>query len=929
MNHSADNTTTAGAVFPDGTLQKRLEEALADYHEAADSIRAIDRDEFLEKYADIRHELAGYLDSFDLIRALAPELGNTVSNPSTLADALPQRATLGDFRIVREIGRGGMGVVYEAVQLSLNRPVALKVLPFAAMLESRRLERFRHEAQAAAMLRHPHIVTVHFVGCERGVHYYAMDLVEGLSLAEVVEKLRKQKDVGCSMLDVGSSQTSGIDHPASSIQHPASSRDTAPIAALSTLKTTQPAEFFRSIARLGIQAAEALDYAHQMGVVHRDIKPSNLLLDSAGKLWITDFGLAMTQSDAGLTMTGDLLGTLRYMSPEQAAGKRLPLDHRTDVYSLGITVYELLAGQPAFDSSDRGEMLRAIAEVDPPPLRKLAPAVPADLETIVRKAMSKEAADRYSTAGDLAADLQRFADDRPIVARRPSLWHTTRRFARRHAALVAVSGAALTLAVIGLLVGTLLLTSAYRESANRRSQSEENLRLALAALEATLAESVAGELIVETHEPKLVELRRRGITFYNEFARKNGIDPQAWPTYNLLLCDEQLSAAHELQNAGKLAEADTAYNKAIAQARYSVKVSGDDPRHQARLAYALTNYVFLLAKVNRIDEAVDESRAAEGIAAKLVAQSPESTDYKSLLGKILYNRGTTLGATGDMAAAVAAFRKALPLLDQAANQQPGSTHHRYMLAQCRYNLASALGENGHSEEAGQLWELALSDWQLLAKALPLNSEYLSRAGATLSNLAVLARDLADYKKARDLALAALDIQKRALALAPPYELCEPFLSKHYKVLSDALAALQDEKALAAISEERIEQLPNFATEHCAAARSLALCVEMFHRNAHPTDEDKRRVEAHCDRAMKILADARQRFDSEEAYVSIAEAYIDVGNRFNNAKRAELARPAWQVARDMLVAFPNKEKIFTPDSIAEQIQNLDEGLRTFE
>jgi hypothetical protein len=252
-----------------------------------------------------------------------------------------------------------------------------------------------------------------------------------------------------------------------------------------------------------------------------------------------------------------------------------------------------------------------------------------------------------------------------------------------------------------------------------------------------------------------------------------------------------------------------------------------------------------------------------------------------------------------------------------------------MLVQCRYNLASALGEGGDSEEAGQLWELALSDWQLLAKALPRNSEYLSRAGATLSNLAVLARDRADYTKARELALAAVDIQKRALALAPPYELCEPFLSKHYKVLSDSLAALQIEPALAALSEERIKLLPTFDSEYCGAARSLALCAEMLHSAARLTDEDKLRVEAHCDRAMEILADARERFDSEEAHVAIAEAYIDIGNSFNNAKRPELARPAWQAARDMFVEFANKEGLFTPESIAEQIQDLDEVLRQFE
>src|SRR5262249_6071443 len=221
---------------------------------------------------------------------------------------------LGDFRLVREIGRGGMGVVYEAVQLSLGRRVALKVLPFAAALDARQLRRFKNEAQAAAHLHHPHIVPVYAVGSERGVHYYAMQFIDGQTLSAQIQELR-QRQIDKVARWQGDKVTEGP--------------GTLPSCHLVTLS-----EFFRTAARLGLQAAEALEHAHGVGVVHRDVKPANLLIDGPGNVWVTDFGLARLQSEPGLTMTGDLLGTLRYMSPEQALARPGGVDHRTDVYSL-------------------------------------------------------------------------------------------------------------------------------------------------------------------------------------------------------------------------------------------------------------------------------------------------------------------------------------------------------------------------------------------------------------------------------------------------------------------------------------------------------------------------------------------------------------------------------------------------------------------
>jgi serine/threonine-protein kinase len=309
------------------------------------------------------------------------DLGQSGLAPADAPGAGPGAAALGDFRVLREVGRGGMGVVYEAVQLSLDRRVALKVLPFAAALDPRQLQRFQNEAQAAAQLHHTNIVPVFGVGCERGVHFYAMQFIEGRTLAALIRGFRRQAGsaagepggpAGALAEEAASGRRApseqgpadepptGPDAPAPCPGAPAAAQTTTPpVAALSTERSTRSPAFFRTVANLGVQAAEALEHAHQLGVVHRDIKPANLLVDVRGNLWVTDFGLARCQSQAGLTMTGDLVGTLRYMSPEQALARQAVVDHRTDIYSLGVTLYELLTLEPAFDGGGREESPRS------------------------------------------------------------------------------------------------------------------------------------------------------------------------------------------------------------------------------------------------------------------------------------------------------------------------------------------------------------------------------------------------------------------------------------------------------------------------------------------------------------------------------------------------------------------------------------------
>jgi WD40 repeat protein/serine/threonine protein kinase len=364
---------------------------------------------------------------------------------------------IGDFRLLREVSRGGMGVVYEATQLSLGRRVALKILPFVAAFDPRQLERFRVEAQAAASLCHPNIVPVLATGAAEGIPYYAMRFIEGRDLARIIGELRRDA--------VDPTETAQCGSPKQPIL------------------STHGSSFARDVASLARQAAEALEYAHANDVIHRDIKPSNLLVDNGGRLWITDFGLARVRGGVDLTHTGDALGTPRYMSPEQALGRRTSVDGRTDIYSLGVTLYELLTGRPAFAGDDRQEILRKIAGEAPIPPRKLDSAIPADLETIVLRAMAKEPADRYPTAADLAADLGRFLNNRPIVARRLSLIDKSARWMLAHRKLVASAVAGLVV-LAAASAGAMLQYAAWlkRHNAALKTQvqrADQNAREAV------------------------------------------------------------------------------------------------------------------------------------------------------------------------------------------------------------------------------------------------------------------------------------------------------------------------------------------------------------------------------------------------------------------------------------------------------------------
>ena len=449
-------------------------------------------DEFLDRIeqgepADVEAYAQRFAPVADVLRDVLPALlavrdaRSAGPSPTGDAPAPPIDGQLGDFRILREVGRGGMGIVYEAEQISLRRRVALKVLPFAATLDGRRLERFKNEALAAARLHHTHIVPVYAVGCERGVYYYAMQMIDGLSLADLIAHWQRLANPLANDKPPAPPVSATSSHVlaelwAAGTEHPSASASTMPTqapTAMSTVSAGAAGAFFQTVARLGVQAAEALEHAHRLDVIHRDIKPGNLLVDAVGNLWVTDFGLARLRTDVELTASGDIVGTYRYMSPEQGLGKHALVDHRTDIYSLGATLYELATLRPAFVGQCREELLVRVTTQEPLPPRRINRAIPADLETIILKALAKEPQDRYASAAELAEDLRRFLDSRPIRAKKPGLIERANKWSRRHKQLVACGLVVLLLAVLGLAVSNVLVA---RERSKTRQAYEEVAR---------------------------------------------------------------------------------------------------------------------------------------------------------------------------------------------------------------------------------------------------------------------------------------------------------------------------------------------------------------------------------------------------------------------------------------------------------------------
>jgi tetratricopeptide (TPR) repeat protein len=417
-------------------------------------------------------------------------------------DVRPRR--LGDFELIRELGRGGMGVVYEAVQTSLGRRVALKVLGPGLGLTPPAVVRFRREAAAAAKLHHTNIVPVYATGEEHGTHFYAMELIDGPSLDRVLKQLRDGQTQSPSLPPVGT-QTIAYDgvEPA------------AEAAGLSTSALSSGTQYFDAVARMVAGVADALDHAHRQGVLHRDVKPANLLLSPDGRVSLNDFGLARVLEQPGITITGEFLGTPAYMSPEQITGGRVPTDHRTDVYSLGATLYELLTLRPPFAGSSRDQVLAQILQKDPAPPRKVNSRVPVDLETICLKCLEKDPDRRYATAGALAEDLGRYLNRFAIAARRAGPVERLKKWAKRRPALAGALAGGLVAVGVAVFFAYQAHVAGQRLQAERRQNAVDRAILAAMGADTAGAQQAIAEAEVLGASTGQVRLLRGQVALYS------------------------------------------------------------------------------------------------------------------------------------------------------------------------------------------------------------------------------------------------------------------------------------------------------------------------------------------------------------------------------------------------------------------------------
>ena len=399
------------------TLDLRIADAVASWMELDQSERPSASD-WASRFPDLAPGLQECLDGVCLVESAA---GDTTGDSTIVgADDAANFPEIPDFEILSELGRGGMGIVYEARQLSLDRIVALKVLPIGTV-DQRAVERFTREAETVAALDHQNIVPVYAVGVHNGLHWYAMQRIDGVPLSMWFA------------------------------HHNVRSRS----------------ETIDEVVRVGIEAAEALEHAHRRGVIHRDVKPGNLLVDTLGKVWLTDFGVARRDVDVTATATGAMVGTPRYMSPEQIIHTDEDIDERTDVYSLGATLYEMATGRPPFASESPLQLLTQIQQDEPVAPRQLDPSIPRPLELVILKCLDKEPQRRYLTVAAAAADLKAVRDHQPISARGLPIWVTAHRFAKRHSQQLRTTAVAIV--TTGIAIATLIVLWQQSQRANLAS----------------------------------------------------------------------------------------------------------------------------------------------------------------------------------------------------------------------------------------------------------------------------------------------------------------------------------------------------------------------------------------------------------------------------------------------------------------------------
>jgi serine/threonine protein kinase/tetratricopeptide (TPR) repeat protein len=905
--------------------------------------------EYIDRYPALAGEIREVFPAMAMMERVALADESLAGDPTGAASPpkAPPLEQLGDYRILREVGRGGMGVVYEAEQVSLGRNVALKLLSPQILRDARQRHRFEREARSAARLHHTNIVPVFGVGEHEETPYYVMQFIQGLGLDEVLGELKRMKAVGgqpasavggdelkgsrrdVTAADIARSLMSGrfeaggtgqsteavgeSDGAVVLVRPPCGNGRSADSSSLSSssvslLGHSQSGEgrrsrlrkptYWHGVARIGVQVADALEYAHKQGILHRDIKPSNLLLDTRGTVWVTDFGLAKASDQPNLTHTGDILGTLRYMPPEAFEGKS---GARGDVYSLGLTLYELLALRPAFGEKDRGRLVHQVTTEEAPRLEKVNPEIPRDLETIVHKAVESEAAHRYATAGELAADLQRFLDDEPIQARRATPAEQLLRWSRRHPGIAALSGAlaavlifvaAVSLVVAGRMAGLAReraraardAVEAAREAELARRQEAEQRTLAEAAqrraeasaqeadaqrrqaeasarevdaqrrrAEANFAQARAAvdQYFTQVSESQLLKvagmqpLRREllsgALSFYEGFLKERGDDPSV----RAGLASAFLRVGNIRNEFGQSREAKKSYEKAHALFEPLVAANPAEPEFQDGLAQCLS-------RLRRYGEAI-------AIWQRLVR--PGEPRFQRELADAFHGLAIASAARGDRLTALDAYEKSLAIREMLVALEPGEPLARRDLGVSLNSIGYLLYQIGQREQALALYRRAAEQAEKALTQAPQDLKIGNYLVVTLSNCAALEEELGRPEDATRLGrrvIAAWETMARDNPAIPWLRLNLVWAYGNLVHRLRASGHADEARATIRLARERIGRFPRDGAEDLytlAYARASSSAWHSGKEWAKPTEEERAEQVREADLAMEALSQA--------------------------------------------------------------------------
>jgi tetratricopeptide (TPR) repeat protein/tRNA A-37 threonylcarbamoyl transferase component Bud32 len=788
----------------------------------------------------------------------------------------------GDYEIHEELGRGGMGVVYKARQVSLNRPVALKMIRAGVLAEAAELQRFQNEAEAVALLDHPGIVPVHEIGEHDGQRYFSMKLVEGGNLAEKVGSFKENP---------------------------------------------------RGAASLVAETAEAVHHAHMRGILHRDLKPANILIDAEDHPHVTDFGLAKrVEGNVEMTQSGAILGTPAYMSPEQASGRRGSITTATDVHGLGAILYALLTGKAPFSGDSVIDTIDAVRNRPPEPPNKLNARVPRDLETICLKCLEKDPRRRYASAHQLAEDLSNWLHSRPITARRVRTAERAWLWCKRRPAVAALTAAV----VLAAVTGTAAVIAVQTKANNVLENKNRDLRSANHALDQQRARAEDRELQAIdavrkfrdaiANEPELKKtpvldgLRKRllsePLAFFRALRDQFHADRDTRAESLVRLA----AASHDLgvldDEIGNKQDALIAYQESLAVRQKLVDANPTDTNYLAELARSHNNIAALLGATGKPAEAFQAGRAAIEIRQKLVDANPTDTGFQRDLAASCNNLGALLRAAGKPGEALESVRSGLAIQQTLADANPTVTEFQRQLARSHNNIGVLLRDSGSAVEALQAYKSALAVQRKLAESHPTVAEFQNELAGMQVNMAVLLSETQKPAEALEACKAALIIHRRVASDNPTVTAFQRDLATAHnntgallRSTGKPVEALEAYESALAIRKKLADNNPTvtvFQDEVAASHRNIGGLLSETGKPAAALDA--------YERALKIGQKLTDAFPNvPEFQINVAQSHDEIGTVLRT-----MGKPGEALA-EFESALPIKQKLADANPNAANFQ----------